>query len=134
MPPLLGEEYAPSLLVPEEHQLRKSGSRKRSQQAITSERLDVWRQDLTTGQVAQIEWVLGPGHQEFGYSREAPPASPMTVCVAQAMRDLDTLPLCGTDQDREIGPLGAPEDLAKTRLTQDAIASGMLNWCCTRRL
>jgi hypothetical protein len=44
------------------------------------------------------------------------------------------VPLCGAYQAREIRALAAPEDLAKKRLTQDAIAAGMLNWCCTRRL
>ena len=82
---LLGEGYAPSLLVPEEHPAAKIGSRKRSREAVASERLDVWRQELTTGQVAQIEWALGPGLHEFGYSLEAPPASPMNGAAVRRL-------------------------------------------------
>ncbi len=75
----IGEEYSPSLLVPEEEPTEGMHNRKRPRTAITPARLDVWRKELSADQVAQIEWVLGPDLESFGYAREASPASPLTV-------------------------------------------------------
>jgi Sulfotransferase family len=72
----LDEEYSPSMLVPEETQISR---RNRSRTAITQARLDVWREDLTAAEIAQIEWVVGPHLEAFGYARECPPASALTV-------------------------------------------------------
>jgi Sulfotransferase family len=76
----LGEDYSPAMLVPERAvaQLREDGLR-RYQTAVTSSRLEVWRKELTTSQVAQIEWVVGRGLEDFGYAREAPAATALTV-------------------------------------------------------
>jgi Sulfotransferase family len=84
----LGEEYSPSMLLPEES--AGGSSRLRWRTAITSERLDVWRNELTAAEVAQIEWVLGPQLESFGYVREAAPASAVTVLrgVSYAAFDL----------------------------------------------
>lgn len=72
----LGEEYNPSMLVPEES---SSHAANRSRTAITRGRLDVWREELTAAEIAQIEWFLGPHLEEFGYQSASPPASALTV-------------------------------------------------------
>jgi hypothetical protein len=77
--PFIGEEYSPSMLVPEQDPAETSADWLRSRTAVTAERLEVWRRDLTKAQVAQIEWALGPELENFGYVREAPPASALTA-------------------------------------------------------
>ena len=76
---LIGEEYSPVMLQPEAVFTENSKASKRWRAAVTSERLDVWRSELTAAQVAQIEWVLGPELENFGYTRNAAPASAFTV-------------------------------------------------------
>ncbi len=76
---LIGEEYSPSMLVPEENPSGGSYNTIRSQMAVTPARVDAWRKELTMGQVAQIEWVLGGELEGFGYAHEASPASMLTV-------------------------------------------------------
>jgi hypothetical protein len=76
---LIGEEYSPLMQQPEVVTTAESKPTMRSRAAVTSDRLDIWRSELTAAQVAQIEWVLGPELGSFGYTRSAPPASPFTV-------------------------------------------------------
>jgi len=76
----IGERYSPSMLVREEDPPESSADwLLRSRSAVTAARLDVWRNELTADEVAQIEWVLGPELESFGYAREASPASAFTV-------------------------------------------------------
>jgi hypothetical protein len=75
----LGEEYSPLMLVPQAVFTGASGSPKRSLTAVTSERLELWRKELTGPELAQIEWALGPKLESFGYAREASQASALTV-------------------------------------------------------
>ena len=76
---LIGEEYSPAMLVPEEYPTDGSYNTLRSQMAVTPTRVDAWRKELSMVQVAQIEWVLGGELEGFGYAREASPASMFTV-------------------------------------------------------
>jgi len=76
---LIGEEYSASMLVPEESPTGGSYNTIRSQMAVSPIRVDAWRKELTMGEVAQIEWVLGGDLEGFGYGREASPASMLTV-------------------------------------------------------
>lgn len=76
---LIGEEYSPLMQQPEAVFTATSKPTLRSRAAVTSERLDVWRKELTAAHIAQIEWVLGPDLESFGYTRSAPPASAFTV-------------------------------------------------------
>jgi Sulfotransferase family len=76
---VIGEEYSPLMQQPEVVLSAESKPSMRSRAAVTSERLDVWRSELTAAQVAQIEWVLGSELENFGYTRSAAPASAFTV-------------------------------------------------------
>ncbi len=76
---LLGEEYSPAMLLPEEDSTGHIRGARRSRMAVTSEQVDAWRKELTSSQVAQIEWVLGPELESFGYAREGAPASALTM-------------------------------------------------------
>jgi Sulfotransferase family len=75
----LNEDYSPALLVPEQPSTVADDMPKRPMRAITAARADLWRKNLSTTQVAQIEWALGASLERFGYAREAPPASALTV-------------------------------------------------------
>ncbi len=85
----LGEDYAAQMLVPDQNRTAGDEDVKRWQTAITSERLDIWRGELTAAQVAQIEWVLGPAMESFGYERSAPSASALTVLRGLSYAALD---------------------------------------------
>ncbi len=76
---LLGEEYSPSMLVPDENPSGANEDREIARKAVTPVRLGAWRKELTADQVAQIEWALGPQLESFGYTREALPASALTA-------------------------------------------------------
>jgi hypothetical protein len=86
----LGEEYSPSMLEPEEESSGEVDGLRRTRTAVTPARLEVWRKDLTAAQVQQIEWVVGPHLESFGYQRTAAPASPLTIVrgVSYAAFDL----------------------------------------------
>ena len=64
----IGEEYSPLLL-----------GDGRSSRAVTPERAEAWRSELTPREVAQIEWVAGPFMESIGYARAVAPASAATV-------------------------------------------------------
>jgi hypothetical protein len=73
----LGEEYFPSMLV-----ATKTSSLRppppwlaRAEEAITAERLEKWREELTAEEASQIEWAVGEHLESFGYRRAAEPAS-----------------------------------------------------------
>ncbi|MGA2214943.1 MAG: sulfotransferase [Bryobacteraceae bacterium] len=76
---LMGEEYSPLMLQPETVFTENTKASRRSLAAVTSERLDVWRSELTAAQVGQIEWVVGPELESFGYMRSAARASAFSV-------------------------------------------------------
>ncbi len=80
----LGEEYSPAMLATEFGAAGDTGGPERWRTPITSARLEVWRSELTTSQVAQIEWALGPHLESFGYARYAPPASTLTAFRGRA--------------------------------------------------
>lgn len=84
----LGEEYSPAMIVPEQHSAAEGEERWMA--AVTASRLDVWKKELTSDQVAQIEWVLGQEMESFGYQRSASPAAALTVLrgVSDAAVDL----------------------------------------------
>jgi hypothetical protein len=41
---------------------------RRAQQAVTKDRVERWREQLSPQQIALIEWAAGPALQAFGYS------------------------------------------------------------------
>ena len=75
----IGEEYFPSMLTPEQRSVEHPGEWDRLQTPLTTGRVGQWRRELTRQQVAQIEWVLGPHLETFGYAREAPAASASAI-------------------------------------------------------
>ncbi len=76
----VGEVSCPQMLAPEADPAETSDDwLLRTRTAVTAARLDVWRKELTADEVAQIEWVLGPELERFGYAREESPASALTV-------------------------------------------------------
>ena len=75
----LGEGYSPLMLAAEGSFSEHGDTRERSRKAISPARLHVWKKELTEAHVAQIEWVLGPHLENFGYAREGSRASAFTV-------------------------------------------------------
>jgi len=89
----LGEEYFPGLLDPRGHEVFPPpvSWTQGATQAITRERLGSWRQELTARQVAQIEWVVGPYMEMFGYERASDPPSSLTIARGLGEAAIDTL-------------------------------------------
>jgi hypothetical protein len=85
----LGEDYSPLMTVPDRNGTAGSDSPTRWQTEITSGRLSLWEKQLTAPQVAQIEWMLGPEMERFGYNRHASPASALTVLGGASWAALD---------------------------------------------
>jgi hypothetical protein len=77
----LNEEYFPSMLDPAAHPPFPSTASwsERAKEAITTGRLEKWRAELTAEQVSQIEWMVGPHMEAFGYRRALDPPSTMTI-------------------------------------------------------
>jgi hypothetical protein len=73
----LGEEYFPSMLVATKPTLLHPSPPwlARAAEAITAERLEKWRAELTAEEASQIEWAVGEHLESFGYRRAAEPAS-----------------------------------------------------------
>ncbi len=88
----LGEEYFPGLLDPTGHQVHPPPATwtQGATKPITTERLGTWRQELTPKQVAQIEWVIGPHMETFGYGRESDPPSSWTIAQGIGGAAFDT--------------------------------------------
>jgi Sulfotransferase family len=88
----LGEEYFPGLLDPTGHQVYPPPApwTQGATQPITTERLGSWRQELTPKQVAQIEWIVGPHMETFGYERASDPPSSLTIARGLGEAALDT--------------------------------------------
>lgn len=84
----LGEEYSPSMIVPDLNSTAESNGAMRWRTATTPARLDVWKKELAADQVAQIEWVLGQEMESFGYQRSAsPPSSASALTVLRGVND-----------------------------------------------
>jgi Sulfotransferase family len=77
----LGEEYLPSLLDSQGQRVFPAPVpwTQRAQKPITTERLGNWREELTTDEVAQVEWVVGHHMETFGYQRAVDPPSRLTI-------------------------------------------------------
>jgi hypothetical protein len=95
----IGEEYSPAMLTPERPTAIDYAEMDRYQTPLTTSRVGQWRRELTPEQVAQIEWAVGPHLEGFGYAREAPPASILTIlrgvsflALVRARRAIPKLP------------------------------------------
>jgi hypothetical protein len=89
----LGEEYFPGLLDPQGHEVFPPPVpwTQGALQTITTERLGSWRQQLSPKQVAQIEWIIGPDMDTFGYERVSDHPSSLTIALGLAQAALDTM-------------------------------------------
>ena len=70
----VGEEYTPVMLTPSPDRSQHLPWFQRAQEAVTTARLGKWRVQLTAGQIALIEWKVGPHLRTFGYEPGAPGA------------------------------------------------------------
>ena len=77
------------MTVPDQQLSAGRDGEMRWQTAVTSERLDIWESELTVDQIAQIEWVLGPKMESFGYKRSTSSASALTVLRGASDAALD---------------------------------------------
>jgi hypothetical protein len=65
----LGEEYSPSMLDATEPAVSRPHVpwMERAWEAVTTGRLERWRQELTAEEASQIEWAVGDHLEAFGY-------------------------------------------------------------------
>jgi hypothetical protein len=75
----IGEEYCSSMLTAEQDAMGDPIGKDRYKTPLTTQRMGLWRNELTTEQVALIEWVVGAQMEQFGYVREAARASAATI-------------------------------------------------------
>ena len=109
----IGEEFSPSMLIAEQTGVQRPDERDRYHAPLTKARLGRWRQELSPRQVAQIEWVVGPQLEAFGYAREARSAS-----MAAVVGGLSYAALVQTRQNFSKLPalwysLSSPKEIAK---------------------
>lgn len=71
----LNEEYSPAMLVPEQNAGPDKAWFQRAKTRVTTQRLEKWREDLTPGDAALVEWFAGPSLEMFGYACALPPPS-----------------------------------------------------------
>lgn len=109
----IGEEYAPSLLVPEQTEMQRADERDRFRTAVTEARRGRWRDELSPRQVAQIEWAVGRQMEALGYVRESRGTSMTAVlgglgysALTEARQNLSKLPAIWYS-------LSAPGEIAK---------------------
>jgi hypothetical protein len=79
----VGEEYSPAMLVPNWDPTADLPWFRRAEEPVTTGRLGKWREELTTDQVALVEWYVGSHMQTFGY--EAVGRRPWALAI---VRDL----------------------------------------------
>ena len=87
----LGEEYFSSMLIPQEERITYSERSKRSQTAITSDRLGKWKEQLSEAEVALIEWVAGKSMGAFGYGATVKQAARLTIVRSLALAAYDAV-------------------------------------------
>ncbi len=63
----IGEEYSTAMLEPRRDPTADRPWFQRAQERVTTERLGRWREQLTTDEVALVEWFVSPHMQMFGY-------------------------------------------------------------------
>jgi len=66
----IGEEYSPAMLVPVETGRRSPWTRLAGE-AVTTQRLGKWQEQLTAQDVALVEWAVGDELGQFGYTKAA---------------------------------------------------------------
>lgn len=95
----LGEEYSPAMLVPDEQAKADKWWLQRAHKAVTTERVGKWCDDLTSTQVALIEWAVGSHLRRFGYEPSGLVASVPTIVagsghelLASARKKITKLP------------------------------------------
>ena len=71
----LGEQYAPSMLVPQEAHVTYNWWSERARMPLMKDRLGKWKGQLTEEEVALIEWVAGRDMARFEYQTHAEAAS-----------------------------------------------------------
>jgi hypothetical protein len=64
----IGADYAASMLVPKPDPTADRPWFHRAEEPVTTERSGKWREQLTTGEMALIEWVVGPHFRTFDYT------------------------------------------------------------------
>jgi len=87
----VGEKFSPSMLASEKAAVEHSSGRDRYRTPLTAGRMGQWRKELSERQVAQIEWVVGPHLESFGYAREVPAASLATIASGLGYAAFDFL-------------------------------------------
>jgi hypothetical protein len=86
----LDEDYDPSMLRPDSHAVTRPRSRL-AYLAVTAERLDKWREELTGEQAALVEWVVGRHMDTFEYQRAAGRPSRLEIARGLGWAAFDAL-------------------------------------------
>jgi len=87
----LEEEYSPIMLVPDWDPTADRPWYRRAEESVTTQRIGVWRKELTEEQIALIEWLIGPHMKTFGYEAVGRKPSSGAIARAFALGAFDTV-------------------------------------------
>jgi hypothetical protein len=79
----LGEDYSLTMLVPNWDPTADRPWFRRAEETVTTERLGKWREELTTDEVALVEWVVGEHMHTFEY--DAVGCRPASLTLARGL-------------------------------------------------
>lgn len=86
---IFGESYSDEMLTPKADPTADRPWFQRAEDPVTTSRVEMWRERLSSRDAALIEWFIGPAMEEFGYRRaEAnPSAAAISSGFAFAIQD-----------------------------------------------
>jgi hypothetical protein len=87
----LDEEYSPAMLAPDGDPAGALPWYRRAEEAVTTARLEKWREDLTREEVALVEWVAGAQMKAFGYRPVGETPARLAVVRAAAVALFDAV-------------------------------------------
>lgn len=116
----IGEEYVPSMLVPEGQSNPNGWWFERAHKVITQKRIGAWEDILDSKDIRLIEWITGPYMQQFGYEPIEVSASGYAKILALGIEIFDNLSQKIASLPRIWYELFQPTELAKVEALIDA--------------
>jgi hypothetical protein len=116
------EEFEPRMVQGEG--TFEKGKLNSGRMAISSDRQEAWRRELSKAQVAQIEWALGPQLEKFGYHAAEPPASAFIALRGKCYSAFDMTRAWVVTLPERLYRRWAPTNLTKYQYWQDRTRFG----------
>ena len=85
----VGEDYAPCMLTPADAVAGPYSWPQHASGPVTTERLDRWREQLSSEEVSLVEWIAGRDMRKYSYQPSAEPPSILTIAHGLGRATLD---------------------------------------------